>query len=110
MAFLEESGNRYVLKAYHLTSAGLEALRVRLQGGAGNFRQWSFQEHCDIAAFFGEGKIAESNVILQRHILVINEWVDTLPLEASRGSRKDKGDDHDYFAVFARPCSNPRLA
>lgn len=110
MAFIEESGNRYLMKAYQLTSAGLEALRVRLQGGAGNFRERSFREHCDIAEFFREGRTEEAIALLKYHILIINEWVDTLPLEGNKSSRKDKADDRDYVAVFARPRGNLRSA
>ena len=101
LAFVEECGNRYLLKAYHLTSTALEALRVRLQRGAGNFRQRSFQEHIQIATFVREGKVESAAELLRYHILVINEWVDTLTLTPGKGSRKDKADDRDYGAVFA---------
>ncbi len=43
LAFMEECENRYLLKAYHLTSTALEALRVRLQREVGNFREQSFR-------------------------------------------------------------------
>lgn len=101
LALLDESGNRYLLKAYHLTSTALEALRVRLQRGAGNFRERSFHEHCEIAGLVRAGKIDEAGELLRRHILVINESLHTLPLAPSRISRKEKADDRDYVAVFA---------
>ena len=108
LAFLEESGNRYLLRAYLLTSTALEALRVRLRGGAGNFRERSFREHCQMAAQLKEGKVDEAAALLRNHILIINEWVDTLPLNSSKGSRKDKGDDRDYAAVFDKPHRHRR--
>ncbi|MBL8576535.1 MAG: GntR family transcriptional regulator [Mesorhizobium sp.] len=101
LAFLEECGNRFILKAYHLTSTALEALRVRLQRGAGNYREQSFREHCEIAALLREGKTKAAAAILRQHILVINQSLHTLPLSANKGSRKDKPDDRDYASVFA---------
>jgi DNA-binding GntR family transcriptional regulator len=102
LAFMEECGNRFILKAYHLTSTALEALRVRLQRGAGNFREQSFREHCDIAAFLREGKTEAAAAILRQHILVINQSLHTLPLSTNKGSRKDKPDDRDYANVFGK--------
>ena len=110
MSFIEESGNRYLVKAYQLTAPGLEALRVRLQGGTGGFRKRSFDEHCEIADRFREDRTEEAVAILKQHILIINEWVDTLPLEGSKSSRKDKADDRDYAAVFAKPRNSLRSA
>lgn len=102
LAFMEECGNRYFLKAYHLTSTALEALRVRLQHGTGNFRELSFSEHCQIAALLGAGKVDDAANLLRRHILVINESLHTFPLTSAKGSRKDKADDRDFSAVFAQ--------
>lgn len=99
-AFLEESGNRYVEKAYLLTSTALEALRVRLQGGEGGFRIRSFNEHIAIADFLKANELGKAAKLLRQHILIINEWVDTLPLGGDRISRKDKPEDRDYAAVF----------
>jgi DNA-binding GntR family transcriptional regulator len=101
-AFLEESGNRYIEKAYLLTSTALEALRVRLQRGEGGFRVRSFREHIAIADDLKAGDIDKAAKLLREHILIINEWVDTLPLAGDRISRKDKPDDRDYVAVFAQ--------
>lgn len=100
-AFLEESGNRYVEKAYLLTSTALEALRVRLQRGEGGFRVRSFREHVTIADDLKAGNLEKAAKLLREHILIINEWVDTLPLGGDRISRKDKREDRDYSAVFA---------
>jgi DNA-binding GntR family transcriptional regulator len=108
MVFMGHAGNRYLLKAYQLTSTALEALRVRLQRGAGNFRELSFREHCEIADFLRAGDDASALALLRRHILVINESLHTLPLTANRSSRKDKGDDRDYVAVFARQAGSGR--
>jgi len=100
-SFLEESGNRYIEKAYLLTSTALEALRVRLQRGEGNFRTRSFHEHITIADDLKAGDLEKAAKLLREHILIINDWVDTLPLAGDRISRKDKPEDRDYGAVFA---------
>jgi DNA-binding GntR family transcriptional regulator len=99
--FLEESGNRYIEKAYLLTSTALEALRVRLQRGEGGFRIRSFREHITIADDLKAGNVDKAAALLRQHILIINEWVATWPLGGDRISRKDKPEDRDYAAVFA---------
>ncbi len=101
-AFLEESENRFIEKAYLLTSTALEALRVRLQRGEGNFRVRSFNEHVKIADDLRAGDIDKAAALLRYHILVINEWVDTLTLGGERTSRKDKSDDRDYGRLLRR--------
>ena len=101
LAFLEECGNRYILRAYHLTSTALEALRVRLQRGETLFRERSFREHCEIAAFLREDRPEQAAALLRQHIVIINEWLHALPLTINKGTRKDKPDDRDYAAVFA---------
>jgi len=100
IAFLDRCGNPYILRAHQLTSAALEALRVRLQGGVGNFRMRSFDEHLEMIALLESGRIDAALEVLARHILIINEWVNTTPLNATRGSRKEKGGDRDYARVF----------
>lgn len=83
LAFLEESGNQYMLRAYHLGATVLEALRVRLQRG-GKFRDQSFGEHIDIAGMLRAGDIDGARALLRSHILVINDSLDTLPLVPGR--------------------------
>lgn len=102
MAFLEECGNPYLLRAYNLTSSALEALRVRLQGGAGNFRERSFREHLEMVDLLQAGKLDEAAAVLREHILIINNWVAGRGFPADRGTRKLKGEDRDYTAIFAR--------
>lgn len=102
MAFLEECGNPYLLRAYNLTSSTLEALRVRLQGGAGNFRELSFREHLQMLDLLRAGRLDDAAAVLREHILIINEWVKTRRLSAVKGTRKQKGEDRDYSAIFAR--------
>ncbi len=102
LAFLEESENRFIEKAYLLTSTALEALRVRLQRGEGNFRVRSFNEHVTIADDLRAGKVDKAAALLRYHILVINEWVDTFTLGGERTSRKDKSDDRDYGRLLKR--------
>ncbi len=102
LAFLEESENRYIEKAYLLTSTALEALRVRLQRGEGNFRIRSFNEHISIADDLRAGEVDKAAALLRYHILIINEWVDTFALGGERSSRKDKSDDRDYGRLLRR--------
>lgn len=102
LAFLEECGNPYLLRAHDLTSSTLEALRVRLQGGAGNFRERSFREHLEMVAWLQAGKIDEAAVVLRDHILIINQWMVGRRFSADRGTRKLKGEDRDYASIFAR--------
>lgn len=79
LAFLEESGNQYMLRAYHLGATILEALRVRLQR-SGRFRDQSFGEHIEIANMLRDGDIDGACTLLREHILVITDSLDTLPL------------------------------
>jgi len=102
MAFLEECGNPYLLRAYNLTSSTLEALRVRLQGGTGNFRERSFREHLEMVELLQAGKIDAAAAVLSEHILIINEWVGGRRFRADKGTRKLKGEDRDYTAIFAK--------
>lgn len=101
LSFIEECGNSYLLKAYHLTSVALEALRVRLQHGAGNFREQSYREHRKIEEFLKNGQLEAAAKLLRSHILVINESLHTLPLSSNKGSRKLKAGERNYAEVFA---------
>lgn len=87
LAFLEESGNLYMLRAYHLGATVLEALRVRLQRG-GKFRDQSFGEHIEIAEMLRAGDIDGACKLLRSHILVINDSLEMLPLAAGPNSQK----------------------
>lgn len=109
MAFLEECGNPYILRAYHLTSSKLEALRVRLQGGVGNFRELSFREHLEMIELLHAGRLDEACAVLAKHILIINEWVKVRHLRADKVTRKQKGEDRDYAGIFARTRRNAAL-
>jgi DNA-binding GntR family transcriptional regulator len=87
LAFLEESGNPYLLRAYHLSATVLEALRVRQQSG-GNVRKQSFGEHIDIARMLRTGDVEGARKLLRFHIMVINDSLETLPRAVSDGLRK----------------------
>jgi DNA-binding GntR family transcriptional regulator len=101
-ALLEESGNRYLMNAYLLGAAALEALRVRLQSGQNNFREQSFREHIDMATLLRADRIADACAILRRHILIINDSLHTFPLNPQKGSRKGPLANRDYAQVFNR--------
>jgi DNA-binding GntR family transcriptional regulator len=102
LAFLEECGTPYLRRAHELTSSTLEALRVRLQGGSGNFRERSFREHLEMLVLLRAGKIDEAIALLRDHILIINQWMVGRRFSADRGTRKLKGEDRDYASIFAR--------
>lgn len=103
-SFLEESENRYLLNAYHLGAAALEALRVRLQGGQNNFREQSFSEHIDIARLLRAGEVDSACALLRMHILIINDSLHTFPLNSHKGSRKDQPLNRNYADVFGEPA------
>jgi len=102
LAFLEESGNRYLLKAYSLGAPALEALRVRLQRGQNNFRERSFNEHVEMAKLLRARGIDDACAILRSHILIINDSLHTFPLNPQKGSRKGLSSSRDYEEVFSR--------
>jgi len=93
MAIIEESGNRYLKSAYSLGSAALEALRVRLQNG-GNFRDRSFGEHVEMARLMRIGAIDQAADLMRTHILIINDSLDLLPLNAGEGGYHDWVPEH----------------
>ncbi|MCB1486610.1 MAG: GntR family transcriptional regulator [Bauldia sp.] len=97
MVIMNGSGNRYLLKAYGLTSSALEALRVWLQGGTGGYREQSFHEHTAIRDLLQDGSIEEACDLLSHHILVINE---TLP--PMTGAPSNGRGDRDYAAALRR--------
>jgi len=99
LAFLEESDNRYLLNAYHLGAAALEALRVRLQRGQNNFRERSFNEHLEIVALLRAGEVDDACALLRTHILIINDSLHTFPLNPHKGSRKDH--PRNYADIFS---------
>jgi DNA-binding GntR family transcriptional regulator len=79
-AIVEESGNPYLVSAYYLGAAALEALRVRLQAGGG-FRDRSIGEHVEMAKLLRARKIDEAARLLRIHILIINDSLHILPLK-----------------------------
>lgn len=101
LVFLEECGNPYVLRAHSLSATALEALRVRLQGGAGNFRERSFREHVQMLELLEAGRLDDAADVLREHILIVNQWVSEGIFNGDRGTRKHKGEDRDYAAIFA---------
>lgn len=100
LAFLEESDNRYLAKAYHLGAPALEALRVRLQRGQNNFRERSFNEHLHIVRLLRAGEVDQACDLLRTHILIINDSLHTFPLNPQKGSRKDQPLSRNYTEIF----------
>jgi DNA-binding GntR family transcriptional regulator len=103
MAFIEGSGNRYLLSAYALGAPALEALRVRLQRGQNNFRERSFYEHIEMAELLQLGKVDEACTILRQHILIINDSLHTFPLNPERGSRRGQTSARNHKAALGSP-------
>ena len=99
LAILEAAGNRYLTKAYALSSTALEALRVRLQRGG--FRARSYDEHVEMTALLKSGKVEKASRLMRVHILVINDSLDLLSVESIQGSRKDRSAPRDYAAILA---------
>lgn len=83
-AIIEESGNPYLVSAYYLGAAALEALRVRLQ--AGGLRERSIGEHIEMAKLLRTRQIEKAARLLRLHILVINDSLDVLPLQPDSAS------------------------
>jgi DNA-binding GntR family transcriptional regulator len=108
-AFLEESGNPHLLRAYHLTADALEALRVHSQGGRNNSRERSYYEHIEMAKLLRAGKVEEALEILKRHILVINDSLDTFSLTPTRPSRKGLPSGRNYADVFRMNGRQPEI-
>lgn len=103
LAILEESGNRYLVRAHQISATALEALRVRLQRGG--FRERSFGEHVEMADLLRAGKVDEAARLMRLHILVINDSLDLLPLTPVKVTRKN------YAEVFrASPEGDPASA
>ena len=107
LAFLEESDNRYLAKAYNLGALALEALRVRLQRGQNNFRERSFSEHLDIVRLLRAGEVDRACGLLRTHILIINDSLDTFPLNPQKGSRKDQPLARNYPEIFGGTAIDP---
>jgi DNA-binding GntR family transcriptional regulator len=82
-AIIEESGNPYLVSAYYLGAAALEALRVRLQAGGG-FRDRSIGEHVEMAKLLRARKVTEAARLLTVHILIINDSLHILPLKSAQ--------------------------
>ena len=104
LAILQESGNPHLLKAYQLADGAHEAMRVRLQKGAG-IRDRSFAEHVSMAKLLRIGKITDALKILRAHILHINESLHTLPATPDKVSRKEYSSLRNYVEIFSRSQS-----
>lgn len=100
IAIMEESANPYLLKAYQLADGAHEAMRVRLQKGAG-IRDRSFTEHVAMAKLVRAGKVTEACKILKAHILHINGSLDTLPATPDKITRRDYSTMRNYAEVFS---------
>ncbi|QDY70561.1 GntR family transcriptional regulator [Qingshengfaniella alkalisoli] len=100
--FLKSSGNSYLIRANMLTSSAIEALRVRLQSGEGNFREQSFDEHNQIRDLLASGDIAAAKEALTNHIMVINSYMKELPAPATVRSRSNTRSPSEYRDIFSR--------
>jgi DNA-binding GntR family transcriptional regulator len=98
LAILEAAGNRYLIKAYALSSTALEALRARLQRGG--FRARSYDEHVEMARLLKNGKIDKASRLMRVHILVINDSLHLLSEESTQSARRPRSAPRDYGAVF----------
>jgi DNA-binding GntR family transcriptional regulator len=102
-AIIEESGNPYLVNAYYLGAAALEALRVRLQ--AGGLRERSIGEHIEMAKLLRTRQIEKAARLLRLHILVINDSLNVLPLQPDSPASGAQGS-----ATLSRTESSPSAA
>ncbi|WP_375258680.1 GntR family transcriptional regulator [Citreimonas sp.] len=98
--FVRASGNSFLPQAYDLTASAIQALRVRLQGGEGDYRQQSFGEHKMILAALKDGRLDAAARALEDHIMVINEARLHLPEGTSRARARTRAPE-EYKALFA---------
>lgn len=99
-AFIRNSGNSYLLQAYDLTASGIEALRVCLQRGAGDYRAQSYAEHKLILQHLEAGNQDKAAQALEAHIMVINDAdLDLPPKGTSRAKALSRSLD-EYKKIF----------
>lgn len=110
LVFLKSCDNPFIAKAHNLTASALEALRVRFQGGDGSFRARSFGEHVEMLELLRLGALDAACDVLRKHILLINEWVNTSPLQPGRMTRKEKAEGRDYRTIFSGRPAEPSTA
>lgn len=98
--FMRESGNSFLPQAYDLTASSITALRVRLQGGEGDYRARSFGEHKQILAELKAGHLDEAARILEEHIMIINESGLVLPPKDTPRAKARTRSIDEYKAIF----------
>lgn len=99
-AFIRNSGNSYLPQAYDLTASGIEALRVCLQRGAGDYREQSFAEHQLIVQHLEAGDLEKAAQALEAHILVINEAELDLPSKSRPRTKALSRSLDEYKRIF----------
>ncbi|MBR9764419.1 MAG: GntR family transcriptional regulator [Rhodobacteraceae bacterium] len=99
-AFIINSGNSYLPQAYDLTASAIEALRVRLQGGTGDYRKQSFGEHKQILTHLQAGEIEAAATVLQAHIMVINNSELELPGKGTPRAKALSRSGDEYKRIF----------
>lgn len=100
--FMRGSGNSFLPQAYDLTASSITALRVRLQGGEGEYRVRSFGEHKQILAKLKAGHLDEAARILEDHIMVINESGLVLPSKGTSRAKARTRSIEEYKAIFGK--------
>jgi DNA-binding GntR family transcriptional regulator len=99
-AFIRNSGNSYLPQAYDLTASGIEALRVCLQSGSGDYRKQSFAEHKQILLHLEAGRLDQAAAALEAHIMVINDADLDLPSKAMPRAKALSRSVEDYKQIF----------
>ncbi|WP_153110621.1 GntR family transcriptional regulator [Propionivibrio limicola] len=67
-SFVENSGNKYLIEAYRVSSGRFVALRSHVLLAVGDVRTRSMSEHWAIVNAFEQGNIAEAEAVLTEHI------------------------------------------
>lgn len=99
--FVRESGNSFLPQAYDLTASAIKALRVRLQGGEGDYRVQSFGEHKLILKELKAGNLARAARALEDHIMVINDSKLHLPPRGTTRAKARTRALEEYKQLFS---------
>lgn len=98
---INHSNNSYLPQAYNLTASTIEALRVRLQGGEGEYRKQSFDEHQIILRHLEARNLDLAARVLEDHIMVINNSRLKLPAQGAARSKARTRTLEAYKELFS---------
>lgn len=97
--FITHCGNAYLADAYGTISLRVEALRYRFMETTA-FRQKAFEEHVEIAALLGDGRVARAVAVLEEHIARTRQFQASTTWSIGRPRRRDYR-FREHAALFA---------